>query len=146
MLFPPTELALVDLDSLLRTTDLLKAAYQVNQYSLSAEHPLVGDRVISEMMFILDVVGWFAAQDFVSEVQNLLEGNIRVVEPRTVFNRPRRRARGSTYLPTTSPPETIGNSWESVPGHITTAGVTLHLTAKYSYVLQELNTSSVVAE
>jgi hypothetical protein len=146
MVFPPTELTLVDLDSLLRTAELLRASFQVNHHGLSAEHPPVGNRVISESMFMLGVVDWFAAQDIVSEVQKFLEGNISVVEPRNVSNKPRRRARGSTCLPTTSPSKTIGNSWISERCHITTAGVTLHLTANYSYGLQELNTSSVVAE
>jgi hypothetical protein len=61
-------------------------------------------------------------------------------------DRPRRRMLGSTYLPTISPPETIRNSWISVPDHITTAGVTLHLTVKYSNIFQELYTISVVTE
>jgi hypothetical protein len=65
MVFPPTELAIVDLYSLLRTADLPRAAFQVYKHSLSAEHFPVGDRVIREAMFALDVLGWFAAQDIV---------------------------------------------------------------------------------
>jgi hypothetical protein len=81
MVFLPTELALVYLNGLIRTTDLLRAAFQVYQHCLSAEHTPVGNRVINEVMFVLDVVGRFTAQDIIREVQNLLEGKFTVVEP-----------------------------------------------------------------
>jgi hypothetical protein len=81
MVFSLTELALVDLNSLLRTTDLLRAAFKVYQHCLCAEHTPVGDCVITEVMFVLDLVGKFAVQDVVREVQNLLEGEFTLVEP-----------------------------------------------------------------
>jgi hypothetical protein len=81
MVFSPTELALVDLNGLLRTTDLLRAAFQLYQHRFSAEHTPVLDCVIIEVMFVLVVVGRFAAQDVVREVQNLLEGEFTVLEP-----------------------------------------------------------------
>jgi hypothetical protein len=115
IVFSPTELAVVDLDGLVRTADLLRAAFEVNQHSLTAEHTPVGDRVITKVMFVLDVVGRFAAQD-VREVQNLLEGKVTIVEPRAVPDRPRPRTPGSTYHPT-SPPETTRNGGICVRSH-----------------------------
>jgi hypothetical protein len=82
MVFSPTEIALVDLNGLVRTTDLLRAAFQVHQHCLSAEHTPVRDRVITEVMFVLDVVGRFTTQNVVSEVQKFLEGEFTLVEPR----------------------------------------------------------------
>jgi hypothetical protein len=82
--FSPPELALVDLNGLVRTTDFLRAAFQLYQHCLSAEHTPVSDRVITEVMFVLDVVGRFAAQDVVREVQNLLEGEYTLVAPLAV--------------------------------------------------------------
>jgi hypothetical protein len=62
MVISPTELALVDLNGIVRTTDLLRAAFQVYQHCLYAEHTPVSDRVITEMFFELDVVGRFAVR------------------------------------------------------------------------------------
>jgi hypothetical protein len=82
MVYSLTELALVDLHGLVRTTDFLRAAFQIHQHCLSAGHTPVRDRVITEVMFVLDVVGRLAAQEDVREVQNLLEGEFTPVEPR----------------------------------------------------------------
>jgi len=101
MVFTPTELALISLNSLVRTAELLRAALQVYQQCLPAEHSAVRDHVITE------VVGWFMAQDVVHEVQNLLEGEITPVEPRPVPYGLRSRTPGSSYHPMTSPPEAI---------------------------------------
>ena len=100
MVFTPTELALINLNGPVRTAELLRAALQVYQQCLPAEHSPVRDRVITEVMFALDLVGRFAAQDVVREVQNLLEGEITPVEPRPVPYGPRSRAPGSSYHPT----------------------------------------------
>ena len=81
MVFSPTELTLVDLNGPVRTADLLRAALQVYQQCLSAGHIPVRDRVFTEVMFVLDVFGRFAAQDVVREVQNLLEGEVNLLEP-----------------------------------------------------------------
>jgi hypothetical protein len=81
VIFSPTELALVDLNGLVRTADLLRAALQVYQQCLSAEHNPVRDRVITEVKFVLDLVGRFAAQDIVRKAQNLLEGEVTLLEP-----------------------------------------------------------------
>jgi len=71
----------VDLNGLVRTADFLRAALQVYKQCLSAEHTPVRDRVISEVMFVLDLVGRFAAQDVVRMVQNLLVGEETLLEP-----------------------------------------------------------------
>jgi hypothetical protein len=63
MVFTLTELALVGLDSLLRAANLLRAAFQANKNSLSAEHTPDFNRVISELVFMLDVVGRYTSQD-----------------------------------------------------------------------------------
>ena len=79
--FSPTELALVDFNSLVKTADFLRAAFQVNQHCLSTEHTPVSDRVITELMFVLDMVGRFAAQDVVCEEQDLQESEFTLLEP-----------------------------------------------------------------
>ena len=78
IVFSSTELAL---DGLVRTTDLLRAALQVNQLCLLAEHTPVHDRVITEVMFVLDMVGRFTSQGVVREVQNHLEGEVTLLKP-----------------------------------------------------------------
>jgi hypothetical protein len=65
MVFLPTEHALVDPNGFVRTTDFLRAAFQVHQHFLSAEHTPVRDRVITEVIFVLDLVGRFAVHDVV---------------------------------------------------------------------------------
>ena len=81
MAFPLTELTLIDLNSLLRTADLLKATLQLYQQCLSAEHTPLRNRVIRKVVYALDLVGRFAAQDVVREVQFLLEDEMTPLEP-----------------------------------------------------------------
>jgi len=128
MVFSPSELALVDLNGLIRTADLLRAALQVYQQCFSAEHTPVRDRVIVEVMFALEECDRFAAQNAVRELQNLLNDEFTLLKPRAVPNGPRPIAPGSSYHPSTSPSKTIYNTRISVPGHIATAEITLHLT------------------
>jgi hypothetical protein len=54
----PTKFAFIDFDGLVRIANFFRAA-------LSAEHHPVSDCVITEAMFMLDVVGRFATQDVV---------------------------------------------------------------------------------
>jgi hypothetical protein len=82
LVFSPIELALVDVNCLVRTADLLRAAFLVYQQPLSAEQTPGRDRVITEVMFALDLFGRFAAQDVVREVQNVLEGEFTLLKPR----------------------------------------------------------------
>jgi hypothetical protein len=74
---------------------------------LSAEHTPISDRVIFEVMFVLDVVGGFAVRD-VREVESLMKGEFNLVEPRAVPDSHRPRTTGSTYHPSTSAHETSG--------------------------------------
>jgi len=64
---PPTELALVDLDGLVRTADLLGAALHVQERGLPAELAPVRDRFRTEAMLFFDKGGRFVAHDFVRE-------------------------------------------------------------------------------
>jgi hypothetical protein len=89
MVFSPTELALIDLNGLVRTADPFRAALHVYQQCFSAENTPVSDRVISEVMFALDFVGSFATQDVVREEQYLLQSEFTPLEPCTVPYRPR---------------------------------------------------------
>jgi len=54
MVFTPTELTLINLNGPVRTAKLLRAALQVYQQYLPAEHSPVRGRVITEVMFALD--------------------------------------------------------------------------------------------
>jgi hypothetical protein len=81
MAFSPTELALVELNGLVRTDYLVRAALQVYQLCFSAEHTPVRVRVFGEVIFLMDLVGRFAAQDVIHTVQNLLEGDVILLEP-----------------------------------------------------------------
>jgi ACT domain-containing protein len=80
MVFSPTETALVDLNGLVRTTNLCRTAFHVYQHCLYAAYTPVRDRVITEVMFMLDVVGKFAAQG-IRLVKNFVKGQFTVVEP-----------------------------------------------------------------
>jgi hypothetical protein len=81
MVFSPNEFALVDLNGLVRTAGLLRAALQMYKQCLSAECIPFRKGVITEVVFALDLVGRFAAQDVVRKVQNLLEDEVTLQEP-----------------------------------------------------------------
>ena len=59
----PTELAVFNLDGLLRTTDLFRAALKKHQHGFPAEHAPVCDCMCTQAIFVLDLVGLFAAHD-----------------------------------------------------------------------------------
>jgi hypothetical protein len=80
IIFAPTELALVDLDSLVRTADHLTAALHVHQHGLSAELAPFRVRVWTEAMLLLDKAGRDAAHD-VCENHNLLEIEVTMLRP-----------------------------------------------------------------
>ena len=71
-IFAPTELAFVDIDGLVRTADLLRAALHVHQHRLSAEMAPVRDCIGTEAMLLLDQAGRYAAHDVVCKVHYLL--------------------------------------------------------------------------
>jgi hypothetical protein len=76
-LLAPTKFALVNLDDLVKTADLLRAALQVFEYLLSTELASVQDRSWTEAMLFFDTVGRYAAHD-VCEKHNL-EGDVTVL-------------------------------------------------------------------
>jgi hypothetical protein len=79
--FAPTKLALIDLNGLVATADLLRAALQVYEDGLSEELASVRDRSSIEAMLFLDTVGRFAAHDVVCEEHNLLESKVTMLKP-----------------------------------------------------------------
>ena len=81
MILSPTELALVNFDGLVRTTNLNRAALQKHQHGFPAEHAPVRDRMTTEATFILDLVGWFAAHDVVCEQHDFVKSEVTQVEP-----------------------------------------------------------------
>jgi len=54
MVFTPTELALINLNGLVRTAELLRAALKVYRQYLPAEQSPVRDHVTTEVIFVLD--------------------------------------------------------------------------------------------
>jgi hypothetical protein len=64
-ILPPTDLALVNLDGSIRTTDLLGAALQELEHGFPAEHTAVSDGMLTDVMFVFDLVDIVAAQDAV---------------------------------------------------------------------------------
>jgi len=76
-----SELALVDLDCLLRTADLFRAALHVHEHGLSAELVPVRDGSSTEAMLSFDKAGRFTAHDVKCEKQNLLESEISMLKP-----------------------------------------------------------------
>jgi len=81
VIFAPNELALVNLDGLVRTADLLGAALHVHEHGLSAELAPIRDRSRTEAMLFFDKGGRFAAHDVVCEKHNLLESEVTMLKP-----------------------------------------------------------------
>ena len=67
MILSPNELALVNFDGLIRTTNLNRAALQVYQHDFPAEHAPVSECMRTETIFTLDMLRLFAADDVVRE-------------------------------------------------------------------------------
>jgi hypothetical protein len=65
MKFSPTELALVNFDGFIRTTDLNGVALQRHQHGFPDEHAPVCGRMITKAIFASDFVGRFAVHDVV---------------------------------------------------------------------------------
>jgi hypothetical protein len=77
----PTQLAVVDFDGLVRTTDFLRAAQNVIQYGPSTSIGPISDGCGAELMILLDSMSRNAAKDVVREEQNLHE--IEVTLPKS---------------------------------------------------------------
>jgi hypothetical protein len=67
MKFSPTELALVNFDSFVTSTDLDGAALQKHMHGFPTEHSPVCDCICTQGIFLSDVVGLFAARDVVGK-------------------------------------------------------------------------------
>jgi len=79
------DLAVVNFDGLIRTTDFVRAALQELQRGFPAEHAPASNRiVVTEARFVFDLVGWVVAQDVVHNKNNFYESDITQVEPRSV--------------------------------------------------------------
>jgi hypothetical protein len=65
MKLSPTELAVVNFDGLIRTSDLNAAALQRHQHVFPAEHAPICGRMISKAIFASDFVGRFELHDVV---------------------------------------------------------------------------------
>ena len=81
MILSPAELALVNFDSLLRTTNLNRAAFQKHEHCFPAKHAPVSDCVITEAILVFDLVGWFAADNVVRKQHNFVESEPTQLEP-----------------------------------------------------------------
>jgi len=78
--FALSELALADLDGLVRSADLLRAALHAHEHGFSAELAPVRECSRTEAMLVFDKGGRFAAHD-VREKHNLLESEISMLKP-----------------------------------------------------------------
>lgn len=67
VILSPTELAFINLDGLLRTTNLSRAALQKHQHGFPSEHAPLCDRMCTQAKFVLDLVGLFGAHDVVHD-------------------------------------------------------------------------------
>jgi hypothetical protein len=65
MIFPFTELALINLNGLIKTADLLRAVVKVNEHSLSNKVPPISYGSGTEAIFMLDKNGRHAVNDVV---------------------------------------------------------------------------------
>jgi hypothetical protein len=79
MILSPTELALAL--GLVRTTDLNNAALQKHEQGFPAKYAPVCDCMITDAIFVFDLIGWFAAHDVVGKQYNFLEGEPTQLKP-----------------------------------------------------------------
>jgi len=74
------DLAVLNFEGLIRTTDFFGAALQELEHDFPAEHVPVSDCMVTEAKFVFDMVGWVAAQDVVSNKYNFYESEITQLE------------------------------------------------------------------
>ena len=134
------------MDGLIGTTDLLRAALQVLEHGFPAKHTPVSDRVVTVVMFVFDLVGRIAAQDFVRNIHNSPECEITQLELGAVPNGRRPTTLDTCNTPPTSPPKSVITSGACGPRHISLADVTRHRTRDETHVLQEFNRQFVANE
>ena len=63
MIFSPTELALINFDGFVRTTDLNRAALHEEKHNFPTEHAPISNCMCTVAMFMLNSESMFAAQD-----------------------------------------------------------------------------------
>jgi hypothetical protein len=66
----PTDIAVVILDDLVRTTNLLRTALQKFEQGFLVEDTPHSDRMVTKVKFVFDLVGRVAAQDVVRNNYN----------------------------------------------------------------------------
>jgi hypothetical protein len=124
---------------MIRTTDLLRAALQELEHGFRAEHTPVSDGMLTEVMFVFDLVGFVAAEDVVRYLHYFHECNITQLEPRAVSD----GCRPTTPDPSNTLPTLPSKSFITIavcgPRHISSADVTLHVTPNETHVLEKLN-------
>jgi hypothetical protein len=121
-----TELALVNFDGLIRTTNLFRAALHKHQHGFPAKHAPVGNSVFIEVMFLLDLVGRFAAYDVIHEEKTFQEAEMTLMEPRAMLDGQGFITHGTTNLPSTSPTKSRRNT--GIYGHFISQPLLLHCT------------------
>jgi hypothetical protein len=100
----------------------------------------------TETIFILDLVGWFAVQDFVCEQHDFVKSEATQLEPWPLPDGRFSTSRGPRNPPLTSPNKSVINLGAYGPRHISTAEVTLHRSPKQADFLQKFNGHSLVSE
>jgi hypothetical protein len=80
MIFAPSELALVDIDGLVRTAHLLRAALHVHQQCLQ-NGPQSAVVLGVKRCASLDKLSRYAAHDVLCEEHNLLESEVTLLKP-----------------------------------------------------------------
>jgi hypothetical protein len=89
----------------------------------------------TQAIFALDPGDLFAVYDVVFDESNFLEGEITLLEPRPLLDGRRLIAHDPSNPPLTSPTKSFRNTGICGPRHISTVGITLHLTSKQADVL-----------
>lgn len=77
---PPTEIAFVDYDSLVRTNDLLRAALRIVKHGFSTELCPISNCCGAQLMLLLDSVASCAANVVVREENNLHESEVTLLK------------------------------------------------------------------
>jgi hypothetical protein len=112
----------------------------------SAEHAPVSDRMVTEVMFVFDLVGTVAPQDVVRNRNNFQECEVTQLEPGAMPNGRRPTTPDPSNTPSTLPPKYLIMSGVCGPCHISFANVTLHPTQDETHILQEFNRQFMASE
>jgi hypothetical protein len=146
MIFPPTELALVNFNGFVMTANPNGAALQERKHGLPTEHAPVSDSIGTYSILVLNSMGRFAAHDVVSNQQNFEESESAALEPRAAPDGRRVTALDTSHSPITSPSETVTKKGTCRPRHITFTGATTHRFPKQADIFKEFNGHGMVIE